>query len=115
MEVLNIKEINIKDVEPKKLELLVPDKELNEYIHTELKYLFDNKPERKRILILLDDKEFRITKKPLDKETFVERNVKRWFDRGYTKISFQTIIQERKMIIGDKLITLNKKYNESKN
>lgn len=104
-----MKQITLEQVQPKKKFKLIPDEELNEYIHSELKYIFDNKPERKRILIILDDKDFRITKKPKDKETFVERNVERWFSRGYNKITFQTIIKERELIIGDKLTVLNKK------
>jgi len=101
--------IQLKDAIPTEKNLLVPDKELSDYIYSELKYLFDNKPERKRILIILDNKDFRITKRPKDKETFIERNVKRWFDKGFNKITFQTIKQEREMIIGDKLTVLNKK------
>jgi len=107
--------IQLKDTIPIEKKILVPDKELSDYIYSELQYLFDNKPERKRILIILDDKEFKITKRPKNKETFIERNVSRWFDRGVKKITFQTIIKEREMIIGDKLTVKNQKYDEIKN
>ena len=101
--------VTLEDVQETAKVLLVPDIELSNYIYSELNYIFSNKPERKRILILLDDKEFRIAKKPKDKETFVDRNVNKWFSEGFNKISFQTIIQSRELIIGDKLTVLNKK------